>query len=219
MLEKSQEVDALQKLKQKLKSQTGASITFALLLFLVCAVVGSVVLTAGTVAAGRMSKIAEMDQRYYSVNSAAKLLIELISGEEKAVTIIETEKDGTSTYKYGDNTSFSETSFNSIAKHAAYFCLRGEEKTAVLSLTAGDKSELKVLINETISARTDNDKFGPLILKIENDNDTDAYAMELTFIPDVKKTVDKQDDQTVTTWKIAWNIQDTKIVGGNLRVE
>ena len=86
MLEKSQEVDALQKLKQKLKSQTGASITFALLLFLVCAVVGSVVLTAGTAAAGRMSELAKMDQRYYSVTSAAQLLRDTIDGKQVSVT-------------------------------------------------------------------------------------------------------------------------------------
>lgn len=69
-------------LKRKLNSQRGASLTFALLLFLVCAVVGSAVLVAGTAAAGRMSKIAEMDQRYYSVNSAARLLIELLEKDE-----------------------------------------------------------------------------------------------------------------------------------------
>ena len=65
-------------IKNKLNSQRGASLTFALLLFLVCAVVGSAVLVAGTAASGRMSRIAEMDQRYYSVNSAARLLIELM---------------------------------------------------------------------------------------------------------------------------------------------
>ena len=36
---------------QKLRSDRGASITFALLLFLVCAVVSSVVIVAGTAAA------------------------------------------------------------------------------------------------------------------------------------------------------------------------
>ena len=209
----------MQKLKQKLKSQTGASITFALLLFLVCAVVGSVVLTAGTVAAGRTSKIAEMDQRYYAVNSAAKLLIELIDGEEKAVTIIKTEKNGNTTYLYGDGSEINVNSFDSLVKHAAYFCILGEEKNCTMTLIAEEKDELKVLIDETISGIGGNGQYGPLILKVENDNGTDAYAMELTFIPDVKKTIDKQDDQTtVTTWKIAWNIQDTKIVGGNLRV-
>ncbi|MBR1561236.1 MAG: hypothetical protein IJ646_13460, partial [Clostridia bacterium] len=60
--------------KNKLGSQAGASITFALLIFLVCAVVSSVVVVAATAAAGRMSQLPEMDQRYYAVTSAAGLL-------------------------------------------------------------------------------------------------------------------------------------------------
>ena len=65
----------------KLRSRRGASISFALLLFLVCAVVGSVVLVAGTAAAGRISQAAEADQRYYSVTSAAELLRKEIEGK------------------------------------------------------------------------------------------------------------------------------------------
>ena len=67
-------------IRRKLKSQAGASITFALLLFLVCTVVASVVLTAGTAASGRLSKMAEMDQRYYSVSSAVELLQKQFTG-------------------------------------------------------------------------------------------------------------------------------------------
>lgn len=55
----------------KLRSKTGASITFALLLFLVCAALSAVVLVAATTASGRMSNLAQTDQRYYSVTSAA----------------------------------------------------------------------------------------------------------------------------------------------------
>lgn len=73
--------DAMNKIKKKLNSERGASITWALLLFLVCAVIGSVVLTAGTVAAGRISQQAVSDQRYYCVTSAVQLLIDKIDGE------------------------------------------------------------------------------------------------------------------------------------------
>jgi hypothetical protein len=73
-------------ISKKLRSKRGASITFALLLFLVCAVIGSVVLAAGTAASGRLSKLTEMDSRYYSVNSAAELLAETLDGQE--VTIV-----------------------------------------------------------------------------------------------------------------------------------
>ncbi len=79
----------MQAIRRKLRSRRGASITFALLIFLVCAVVGSVVLTAATAASGRMSKLAEMDQRYYSVTSAADLLAQELSN--KTVTIVRTK--------------------------------------------------------------------------------------------------------------------------------
>lgn len=75
--------DALKNLKRKLNSERGASITWALLIFLVCTVVGSAVLVAGTAAAGRMSKLAESDQRYYAVTSAAGLLSDVLGQEIK----------------------------------------------------------------------------------------------------------------------------------------
>ncbi len=74
-----------ERLQAKLRSGRGASITFALLLFLVCAVVGSVVLAAGTAASGRVSQLAEADRRYYAVTSAAQLLKEKIQAEEVTI--------------------------------------------------------------------------------------------------------------------------------------
>lgn len=76
-------------LKKKVSSETGASITYALLIFLVCTVVGSVVLTAGTAAAGRIAQVARMDQKYYSVSSAVQLLEEELC--DKEVTIVRRE--------------------------------------------------------------------------------------------------------------------------------
>lgn len=88
-------------MNKKLRSQSGASLLLALLLFLVCAVIGSVVLTAGTAAAGRLSEMAEMDQRYYSVTSAAELLGKELNGE--TVTIIRT-RERTDTFTYSGDT-------------------------------------------------------------------------------------------------------------------
>ena len=72
----------MKKLRTKLRSERGASISYALLLFLVCAVVGSVVLVAATSASGRLSGLAKADQRYYSVTSAAELIRDLYDGAE-----------------------------------------------------------------------------------------------------------------------------------------
>ena len=85
---------------KKLRSQAGASITFALLLFLVCAVLCSVIITAATASAGRMSGIAETDQRYYAVTSASELLKDLIG--DKTVSIVKvTTSWSTVTYTDG----------------------------------------------------------------------------------------------------------------------
>ncbi len=85
-------------IKNKLRSRKGASITFALLLFLVCSVLCSVVLTAATASSGRMSQIAEADQRYYAVTSAAELLKSIIDGKTVSiVTVTETQYDTTYT--------------------------------------------------------------------------------------------------------------------------
>lgn len=76
---------AQEKLAAKLRSGRGASITYALLLFLVCAVIGSVVLAAGTAAAGRVSQLAKADGRYYAVTSAAKLFRDELDGQSYTV--------------------------------------------------------------------------------------------------------------------------------------
>ena len=72
-------------MKNKIESQKGASITFALLLFLVCSVVSIVVVVAGSAAAGRMSERAETDQRYYAVTSAVELLCDDFKGMKVTV--------------------------------------------------------------------------------------------------------------------------------------
>ena len=84
----------MNRILDKLRSGKGASITFALLLFLVCAVLSAVIVTTASTAAGRMSNMAEADQRYYSVTSACELLKELLDG--KTVSIVKvTVTDGT----------------------------------------------------------------------------------------------------------------------------
>jgi len=92
-------------MKNKIKTQRGASITFALLLFLVCAIISSIVIVAATAVGGRASQMAELDQRYYAVNSAAELLRDVL--EKQIITVTTgTETEETHNYtKDGDNTN------------------------------------------------------------------------------------------------------------------
>ena len=232
----------MQAIKNKIRSRRGASLTFALLLFLVCAVVGSVVLVAGTAASGRMSQIAEMDQRYYSVNSAARLLIDTIDGKE--ITIIETEPAvGSASYKYGDGSDLAiDGKFDSVAKEAAAFYVHNSDSngrtgnnTLVLELTVPGKDTLAVKVEEEIRGLLRENKeytgqTATMILTLEHvekknagdeDEEKKSYAMKLFFNVDEKHfpVVSKDDEgkvvKTETTFKITWHIQDIQIIGAN----
>ncbi|MBR4545555.1 MAG: hypothetical protein IKO14_06230 [Oscillibacter sp.] len=74
-------------IKRKLRSNQGVTLLLSLLLFLVCAVAGSVALTAGTATSGTISERAKLDQRYFSVTSAAELLRETFDGKSVRVTV------------------------------------------------------------------------------------------------------------------------------------
>ncbi len=186
----------MNRLKKKIRSQTGASLTFALLLFLVCAVVGSAVLVAGTAAAGRMSKIAEMDQRYYSVNSAARLLIELLEKDEIRVEAVESGSGEANTYYIGDNIITASTLALEMAKQAME--LRkpaedsdgddqggsdpddqgGNKETAIdLTLTTSDpKANMGAAIKGKLFSN------GDLQLAVSNTDDSTKYTITLYFM-------------------------------------
>lgn len=64
----------MKQIKRKLQSHTGATLILALLFFVICAAIGSVILTAATASAGRISSIKSSDQGRYAKNSAVKVI-------------------------------------------------------------------------------------------------------------------------------------------------
>ena len=75
------------------RSQRGASLVLALFLFMICSLLAAIVLSASTAAVGSYKGITEMDQRYYSVTSAADLLKSKIDNESLTMQLVRT-KDG-----------------------------------------------------------------------------------------------------------------------------
>ena len=121
----------MQTIKKKLRSQYGASITFALLLFLVCAALCSVIIVAATSSAGRMSNLAETDQRYYAVTSAAELMKDLLKEPvsivqrdeiiwDEITTNIKTETTVTTTVEAEDSTE-EETKYKQVTETTTTF--------------------------------------------------------------------------------------------------
>ncbi|NLD20513.1 MAG: hypothetical protein GX663_09800 [Clostridiales bacterium] len=73
-------------LKGKISSDSGATLVLALVFFLLCAVAGSIILIAGSGAAGRMADLKDDQQAYYSVTSAAKLFEDQMAGQKYLIS-------------------------------------------------------------------------------------------------------------------------------------
>lgn len=65
-----------EKIRNKIRSESGASLAAALLFFIVCAVVGSIIIAAAMSSAGRMSGITSADNQRYALESARSLIEE-----------------------------------------------------------------------------------------------------------------------------------------------
>lgn len=209
------------RISRKLRSRTGASILFALLLFLVCAVLASVALTAATASSGRMSEIAKSDQRYFAVTSAAELMKTLIDGKSVTITEVETkekEEDVWTTKgnpKYAYSPEESDSDFNPILRDAAESKAELVEQTKSYTFAATVYSEeLAVKLN----AGFDDD--GNITLVVEKD----GYKLELYFVASMEESqvndtfssVDTSSGKvtdkmiTTTTTVITWKLTSIK---------
>lgn len=72
--------------QRKIEDRSGASLSVALLFFLVCAIVGSVLIAAASVSMGRMKNIADGEQERYALDSAMEMLAEEMQGGEITLT-------------------------------------------------------------------------------------------------------------------------------------
>lgn len=186
----------MQAIKNKISSQRGASLTFALLLFLVCSVVGSVVLTAGTAAAGRMSEISEMDQRYYSINSAAKLLIGLFERDEIRYEKKKAEPaagdpagdDATPSDNYSFIIGDKPASASTLALDTAKRVINKQFDTSVmleLTLIGEELSDADLTVSITETIRPTGDVSFLLVNQLDSTEASttdDQYAVRLTFM-------------------------------------
>lgn len=103
--------------QRKLHDRSGATLTVALLFFVMCAAAGSVILAAATTSTGRLAELQASDQNYYAVVSAAKLIRDEIDGqtigvkqtETKTTTVTTRTEDGGTPDDTSDDTIVEET--------------------------------------------------------------------------------------------------------------
>ena len=198
--------DKLRGTIQKLKSQTGASITFALLLFLVCTVISSVVIVAATTAAGRMSQLPEMDQRYYAVTSAARLLQHEIDGKTVKVAASYSVCDySDNAIAYEDNTLLGDASIN-VAKIVAD---PNMEAIPDKSLTLGVETDIdnNPALNCSITETLGKDCLLRFTIQ-SGETKQGVYALQIVFSPNIRNEWDSEANSMNTI--LAWRLHSLK---------
>lgn len=129
----------------KLREDRGVTILLAMFLMLVCLAVGAVVLTAATASGGRLTDIAETDARFYSVDSAAKLIRSGIEGG--SVTIVRKKTDTeTRVYSFRQLASDGSIVYDEepdVSNDTEYAMYLGDDEDAALA----DELESSILIS------------------------------------------------------------------------
>ena len=167
----------MNRIRNKLQSRRGASITFALLLFLVCAVISSVVIVAASTAGGRLSTVREMDQRYYAATAAADVLRQTLDGKTAIVS-----------YQTSGGTTMATTTATGILDDASKLVVTGGSQ-ALTAISPIENTVDNVKYTCTITGTVNN---GLLTFDIAAGggkfNKNGIYTLQLVFTSTVMKT-------------------------------
>lgn len=178
-------------MRAKLKDQRGASITYALLIFLICAVASSIIIVASSAAAGRMANVPRSDRRYYAVTSAAGLL----KGEIDGKTVVVTKKVTKGAEDSGsDKVDYTPNEPDSVLTDATLKLVKGETAQTNYTLTATGYEALNCGIKQKIEN-------GLLVYTITNN----GYTLEIVFGSNMKEsTREIGTGVTQTTSTVQW---------------
>ena len=189
--------------KKKLNQKTGASLIYALLLFAICGLVGSIVLSSAVAVSGRMAEKEDMDERYYRVISAADYMANEIDGFEIGMRRKKTE-EGTYEleYKVNDNyETYDSTAITDFLTQKTFSMLKSTANDAEMYSSDLYEEEVPETYNEYklsfVGGGTEylldvNERSGKgamqIILSSNISDEEDNYKVELTFIPEMKET-------------------------------
>ena len=151
-------------IRNKFISEVGASLAVALLLFLVCAVVGSVVLAGASASAGRLSQRRQLQQERYALQSAADMIRAQLAGGTEGGAGSETAAGSGS----GQAAGSADADAVNI-QYAADLLYNTENGTASLSSAdTSTGSAGSLTIDGTPVSRTVKNSFAVLLLQMEN---------------------------------------------------
>lgn len=202
----------MNRLRSKLRSKRGASITFALLIFLVCAMVSSVVIVAATTAGGRLSELRQSDQRYYTVTSAAELICGAFNNENDLPISVTVEYTGKGATAANFQVSDADASNSRLLCQTSEDVMQvietgGEDITRTLQLTAGTYTSLNCAVVETVG------KNGLAQFDISNvpvGTSQAMYTLRVVLSSNIQKG--EPDASGKTSAKVSWKLNSIRKV-------
>lgn len=192
-------------LRNRIRSNAGATILLALLFFLLCAMAGSVILTAGSAAAGRISGLKETEQFFYSVTSAAQVVRDEIEGQGFDAYTETIDKVQTGVYKYDKQPK--DEGMGKILKDAIVEIYeKGKQETDPVKLTIhpSDNEYKEVMGEVTADFVMTNDYKIEIIFRMADSGGMDSakYVCKLTAKAIVNQShstrKEKRGDQILT---------------------
>lgn len=172
---------------KKLHSRSGASLLFAILVFMLCILAGTAALTAAAANSGRYSHLVDEQQKYLSVSSAVRVMKDEITGMTFTATVDATETKittgatpsaTTTTTKY-DASSGSITSSDVGKVFEDYF-------NSIVSNKYDSSKALSVAVDETFTI-SGVDDMKDVTVNVKAD---ERYNITMTFsVGDEYKTV------------------------------
>lgn len=200
-----------EQIRNKLKSNTGASLMVALLLFILCAVVGSVILAAASSSAGRASRAdTTANEQRYSLESAAQTLIAELAAED-AEAQSENSSLGNADFSLTESWNYHKVKANfAISKDASAIDLSGSTYHVVGNLGAAN---VYLLDNSSVTTAYSTDgaallSYGDYVLSVDESWSADssskktpaAYSSLSSTYSQLQDNADKND----STWTDQW---------------
>ncbi len=191
--------------QRKLCDRSGATLTVALLFFIMCAAAGSVILVAATTSTGRLSQLQASDQNYYAVVSAAKLIRDEIDGqtigvkqtETKTTTVTTKTDNGGTTDDTSDDTIVEETKITYTYSRPTF--VYGTKDAHTNKLEFVDATGDKVYLLDALTCTSKNEagaaqkRSGSLTNVYKTQNSSDSYSSKEELSGSGKEYPDSQE--------------------------
>ena len=142
-----------------LRDTSGASVVIALVFFLICGIIGSVVMTAASVQAKAAQTHVDLQQKEYAMQSAAKLMAQQLGGEdavweEKSVVVkIAYDTAGEASVDTNSLRSMIGQNFWTEQRTKDILAARAEGKDYVLGGSASNRLRIDLQARRGVSPR------------------------------------------------------------------